>query len=181
MIWAKRSWLAASLSWALVASLSSHAAAPVLVEVHVDFQCPFSRRHFATLKRLDAKYGTRIQIELKDFPLAFHPQARLLAKAHLCADEPSALTDYTKFLFETGARSTATVDLLARTFAELGGTEASFRTCLEDEATESKLESRIQQSVGAGIQSTPTTFVNGTMIVGAVPFETLAQAIDSAL
>lgn len=64
------------------------ANAKVVIHLFADFQCPFCRRlarpvpnqqDSATLEKLQKKYGDKIKIVWRDFPLAFHNRARAAA------------------------------------------------------------------------------------------------------
>jgi protein-disulfide isomerase len=169
------------LSLSALATLASAqvSATPTEIVAHMDFQCPFSLRHFGTLKQLQEKYGNQVEVRIQNFPLSFHTDAELLAKAQICANEEAALGDYTAYLFEAGKASGSTVDQLADKFAELGGAEGSFRDCLAADQTSEKLKEEIAAAEELEVNSTPTTFVGGKKIAGALPIEDFEKLINA--
>ena len=56
-----------------------------------------------------------------------------------------------------------------------------FKSCLETNKYDKNVKDDLSAGQKAGVQGTPTTFVNGTPIVGAVPYEQFKKAIDKAL
>jgi len=169
------------LSLTTVATLGSAqvSADPTEIVAHLDFQCPFSGRHFGTLKQLQEKYGNQVEIRIKNFPLSFHTDAELLAKAQICSSGDPALGDYTAYLFEAGKVSGSSVDSLAAKFAELGGAEGSFRDCLRAVETADQLKEEIAAAEELEVNSTPTTFINGKKIAGALPIEEFEKLIGA--
>src|SRR3989475_10754666 len=62
--------------------------APVTIVEFSDYQCPYCRNVEATLKQVLAKYGDKVNLAYRDFPLtAIHPQAMIAAEASRCALE----------------------------------------------------------------------------------------------
>jgi len=154
-------------------------AAVTLVE-YSDFQCPFCLRVMPTLKQLRAKYGDKLRIVWKDFPLTqIHPQAFVAAQAGNCAREQGKFWELHDKMF--GNQSALQPEALKRYAAEAGVDAAKFNQCLDT----SKYESRVQDAIRAGgrlgIQSTPTVYVNGRMINGAQPIEVFQAVIDEEL
>jgi protein-disulfide isomerase len=133
-----------------------------------------------TLKQLRSKYGDKVRVVWKDFPLTqIHPQAFLAAQAGNCAREQGKFWEYHDKLF--GNQSALQVDALKRYAADVGLDTAKFNQCLDT----SKYEARVQDALGnggrLGISSTPTVFVNGRMISGAQPIEVFQSVIDDEL
>jgi len=154
--------------------------APVTVVEYSDFQCPFCLRVMPTLKDLRTKYGDRVRLVWKDFPLTqIHPQAFVAAQAGNCAREQGKFWEYHDKLFAN--QSALTADSLKKYAADTGLDTTKFNQCLDS----SKFEARVQDALAAGnrlgISSTPTVYVNGRMINGAQPIEVFESVIDEEL
>jgi len=156
------------------------ADAPVTVVEFSDFQCPFCQRVWPTLKQLRMKYGDRMRLVWKDFPLTqIHPQAFVAAQAGNCAREQGKFWEYHDKMF--GNQSALQPANLKQYAADVGLDTAKFDQCLDS----SKYEARVQAALGVGgqlgITSTPTVYVNGRMINGAQPIEVFQSVIDEEL
>jgi protein-disulfide isomerase len=153
------------------------ADAPVTLVEYSDFQCPFCLRVMPTLKQLRAKYGDKLRVVWKDFPLTqIHPQAFVAAQAGNCAREQGKFWELHDKMF--GNQSALQPDALKKYAADAGLDSAKFNQCLDS----SKYEARVQDALAAGgrlgITSTPTAFVNGRIISGAQPIEVFQTVID---
>jgi protein-disulfide isomerase len=156
------------------------ATAPVTVVEYSDFQCPFCGRVVPTLKDIRTKYGDKVRLVWKDFPLTqIHPQAFVAAQAGNCAREQGKFWEYHDRLFAN--QQALQPEFLKKYAAEVGLDAAKFNTCLDS----SKYEARVQESLGAGtrlgITSTPTVYINGRMVNGAQPIEVFQTLIDDEL
>jgi protein-disulfide isomerase len=156
------------------------ADAPVTLVEYSDFQCPFCLRVMPTLKQIRAKYGDKVRVVWKDFPLTqIHPQAFVAAQAGNCAREQGKFWELHDKMF--GNQSALQAEALKRYAAEAGIDSTKFNQCLDT----SKYEARVQDAIRAGgrlgIQSTPTVYVNGRMINGAQPIEVFQAVIDEEL
>ena len=156
------------------------ATAPVTLVEYSDFQCPFCGRVMPTLKELRTKYGDKVRIVWKDFPLTqIHPQAFVAAQAGNCAREQGKFWEYHDRLFAN--QQALQPEFLKKYAGEVGLDTAKFNACLDS----SKYEARVQESLGAGnrlgITSTPTVYVNGRMINGAQPIDVFQNIIDDEL
>jgi protein-disulfide isomerase len=156
------------------------ADAPVTVVEFSDFQCPFCQRVMPTLKELRSKYGDKMRLVWKDFPLTqIHPQAFVAAQAGNCAREQGKFWEYHDKLF--GNQQALQPANLKQYAADVGLDAMKFNQCLDS----AKYEARVQDALGVGgrlgISSTPTVFVNGRMINGAQPMEVFQGVIDEEL
>ena len=78
------------------------ATAPVTIVKFEDFHCPFCRRAHATLQELQARYGDKLRIVHRDFPLeGLHPGATRSHVAARCAAEQGKFWDYHDKLYTT--------------------------------------------------------------------------------
>src|SRR5262249_55036236 len=74
--------------------------AKVTVIVFADFQCPFCARSESTLAQLLQTYGDELRIVFKNYPLPFHDDALLAARAALAANEQGKFWPYHHVLFQ---------------------------------------------------------------------------------
>jgi protein-disulfide isomerase len=156
------------------------ADAPVTVVEYSDFQCPFCLRVMPTLKELRTKYGDRMRLVWKDFPLTqIHPQAFIAAQAGNCAREQGKFWEYHDKLF--GNQSSLTADSLKKYAADTGLDTGKFNQCLDSSKYEARIQDALAAGKGLGISSTPTVYVNGRMINGAQPIEVFESVIDEEL
>jgi protein-disulfide isomerase len=74
-----------------------------------------------------------------------------------------------------------TVDNLSQIAGNLGMDQSQFQSCLSANQDNDKVTKDSTEGQAAGVSGTPTTFVNGIAIVGAVPYSQIKAAIDNAL
>jgi protein-disulfide isomerase len=156
------------------------ANAPVTIVEFSDFQCPFCQRVEPTLKQVRAKYGDKVRIVWKDFPLTqIHPQAFKAGEAAHCAGDQGKYWEYHDRLF-ANQQALQPADL-KRHAAELGLDAAKFDACLDTSKHGERVRDGVAEGSRLGVNSTPTIYINGRMIAGAQPFETFQTIIDEEL
>src|SRR6185295_19398255 len=64
-----------------------NAKAPITIVEFSDFQCPFCSRLNPTLEQVMSKYGDKVRIVFRQYPLPMHQNAEKAAEAALCANE----------------------------------------------------------------------------------------------
>ena len=154
--------------------------APVTIVAFSDFQCPFCARVEPALKALHAKFGDSVRIVWKDFPLtSIHPDAFKAAEASHCAGDQSRYWDYHDRLFAN--QEAMGVSELKAHAAALGIDPITFAACLDSSKYASRVQSDLDSGARAGVQATPTLFVNGRTLHGAQPLEILAGIVDEEL
>jgi protein-disulfide isomerase len=162
-----------------------------------DFQCPFCARMHQTLASDISKiYGDRVKVIYKDFPLVeIHPWARHAAIDANCLNDQSnaAYWNYADYVHasqkELGgppekrqlADQTTALDNAAREQGKKLGLDApKLEACLKKQ-DDSAVRASMKEGDALGIESTPTLFINGEKIAGAVPLDALRPIIDRAL
>ncbi len=153
--------------------------APVTVVVFSDFQCPYCSRVEPTLKQVEQAYGPKVRLAWKHKPLPFHPNAVPAAIAAEAAREQGKFWQmHDKMFAGQQELSPAAYERWAR---ELGLDMARFKAALNSQKLKARVEEDDQLATRLGIDGTPTMAVNGELVVGAVPFETLKAVIDRKL
>jgi len=155
------------------------AAAPVQLVAFSDFQCPYCAQTAPLMKQIAARYGDKVRIVFRDFPLPIHPQAPKAAEAARCANAQGKFWDYHDRLF-VNQQALADGDL-KRYAKDLGLDAAGFGTCLDTGTFASAVQADLTEGRNYGIGQTPTFFVNGRLLSGAVPLEVFSRVIDEEL
>ncbi|MBT4792110.1 MAG: DsbA family protein [Halobacteriovoraceae bacterium] len=146
-----------------------------------DFQCPFCAEGAKILKKLKAKYGKKVKIAFKQFPLPFHTQAKKAAMASLCMHEQKPALFWKMHDKMFAGQDKLGVDELKESAKALGADTAKFDKCLDDNKYMGQIEKDMQQGKKVGVKSTPTFFVNGKLVAGALPLDVFSELIDSEL
>jgi protein-disulfide isomerase len=155
------------------------AAAPIVMIEFSDFQCPFCLRAHATVEQVLAKYGDRIHFVYRHFPLPSHPNARPAAEAAACAADQGKFWPYHDRLFAQPPRLSE--GDLKKHAAELGLDTSRFDTCYDAHKFTAQIDADVKEAEEAGVNATPTFFINGRMLSGALPFEAFQRVIDDEL
>jgi protein-disulfide isomerase/uncharacterized membrane protein len=150
-------------------------AAPITIVEFSDFQCPFCGKAAKDLREL-VRRNPQVSLVFRHFPLdtscngnvtrAMHDNACLAAYASECAARQGRFWEYHDLLFENGERLGR--DALV-TYAQRIGLDArAFEQCLDDPATRARVTADIEAASRAGVSSTPTLFINGRLVEGAL-------------
>lgn len=154
--------------------------APVTIVEFSDFHCPFCRRAHPVIQQLLAKYGDRVRLVYKDMPLDnLHPNARAASEAGLCAAAQGKFWEFHDKLFASEPDSSpATLNRLAQ---EVGIDVAPFEACYKERRFKTQVEASVQDGSRLGVTGTPTFFINGRNVTGALPLESFAKVVDEEL
>ena len=154
--------------------------AKVVIVEFADFQCPACEEAYPVVKKLLKDYGDRILFVFRNFPLVDnHPQALMAAMAGACANEQGGFWPMYDKIFDNQTKL-LTPDL--RTYAlQTGLNMPLFDTCIAEGKYLKKIEEDLQAGADLGVTATPTFFINGLKLSGAVPFNVFEQMITSYL
>lgn len=154
--------------------------APVTIVEFSDFQCPFCSQAHGTLEQIVEKYGPKVRLVFRQFPLTnIHKNAQEAAEASLCAAEQGKFWEMHDAMFSDQSKL-APEDLKA-TAKTLGMDEEAFASCLDSHKYASEITADVDDGVTAGVSGTPAFFVNGRPLSGAVDFMTVAKVVDEEL
>jgi protein-disulfide isomerase len=163
------------------ARVRGNAKAAVTIVEFSDFQCPFCVRAQSTVREVLARYGDRVKLAYRDFPLhQIHPQAQMGAEAARCAGDQGKFWEYHDLLFE-GPGQKLDKASLAEHAKKLQLDALKFDSCLAEGRHRAAVERDLQDGVTAGVSGTPAFFVNGILLSGAQPFSAFQKVIDAEL
>lgn len=156
-------------------------AAKVTIVEFSDFQCPYCQKGAEVIGQLKKKYGNKVQIAFKNFPLPFHNQAKDAAVAGLCAKDQGVEYFWKMHDAMFAAQDKLDIPSLKATAVKLGLKAAEFDKCLDEKKHLAKVDADYQEGQGIEVKSTPTFFINGQILLGAQPIEVFSELIDEAL
>src|SRR5262245_22375699 len=155
------------------------ASAPVSLVVFSDFQCPYCARLVPTLKQLEDKYGERLRVTFRDFPLSIHKDAAKAAEAGRCATEQGKFWPLHDKLF-AGQRS-LDVTALKRYAGEAGLDAAAFGKCLDSGKFAAAVQQDMPEGNRLGVSGTPSVFVNGRAMPSGGSLEGITEVVEEEL
>ncbi len=156
------------------------AAAPVTIVEFSDFQCPYCSRVNPTLKQVEEKYGDKLRVVFRDFPLVqIHKDAAKAAEAGECAHEQGKFWEMHDRLFAN--QSKLQVEALKQTATEIGLDAEKFNQCLDSAKYASEVQQDVDEGARYGVTGTPAFFINGRLLSGAQPLEAFTELIDEEL
>src|SRR5437867_7002763 len=168
--------------------------AKVIIINYDDFQCPFcSRMHQTLFPEMLKEYADRVLFIYKDFPLVeIHPWATHAAVDANClaAQNGDAYWDFADYIHANqrdvsnektpGARFAA-IDKMTMLQGQKHNVDAEkLQACIKAQ-DEGAVKASMKEAEGIGVSATPTMFINGQKIDGAVPIGEVRAALDRAL
>jgi len=155
------------------------ATAGVTIVEYTDYQCPYCARAQGTIDELLAQYGDKIRLVPRDFPLDFHNRALYASRAVHCATEQKKFWDYHSDLLRHP--SDLSDDDLAHRAKGLGLDEGAFKTCLASDKFDAAIHASQDAGVRANVRGTPSFFINGRFVNGALGKAQFASMIEDEL
>jgi protein-disulfide isomerase len=169
-------------------------ASKVVVVNFDDFECPFcSRMHQNLFPEILKEYGDRVTFVYKDYPLAeIHPWATHAAVDANClaSQNSDAYWDFADYIHANqhevnnektpGARLEALDKLTMLQGQKHNVDVVKLQSCIKAQ-DESAVKTSMKDAERVGVEATPTLFINGEKIDGAVPVSELRAALDRAL
>jgi len=154
--------------------------AKVTVVEFGDFVCPACRRAEESAREIREKFGDRIRVAFRQFPLmAIHAQAEKAAEASECAGRQGKFWQAVDKLYAN--QSDLSMPSLSRYAAEMGLDSREFVECLQKGETAPQVTQDVVDGRALGVHATPTFFIDGRMIVGPIEYTQFAQLVENEL
>ena len=153
--------------------------APVMIVEFSDYQCPYCHTAETTVKEVLAKYGDKVSLAYRDYPLtAIHSQAESAAEGSRCALEQGRFWEYHDRLFTA---SNLDKDTLIEYARKLKLDDNQFGACLTSGKYKAEIDKDLEAGRKAGVSGTPGFFINGIELSGAQPKDAFTRVIDEEL
>jgi protein-disulfide isomerase len=145
-----------------------------------DFQCPFCYKAVARLNTLMKAYPTQVKLIFKQFPLVdSHPEAAISAAAALAAHQQGKFWQMHDIMFANHA-SLSRKAILGWA-AGLGMDMMRFTADLDSRAIKQAIQRDVEDGNRAGVDSTPTVFIDGQKYNGALAFDAIKPVIEAEI
>ncbi len=159
------------------------ANAKVKVIVYSDFQCPYCKIFYKTLRGVMKEYKSKVLFVFKELPLNIHPQANNAALASECALKQGKFWEYADNLYAkqsqwANTKGTASFKHYA---GNLKLNVQQFNQCLNDKTGQAIINANQKEAAEFGISGTPTIFINKHLAGGAITVSELKDEINRQL
>jgi protein-disulfide isomerase len=162
-----------------------------------DFECPFCAHMHAALLDVLKQYGDKVKVIYKDFPLSeIHPWADRAAVDSNClaVQNADAYWDFADYMHAnqasiTGKEQHRTVggmkDAVDNVTLDIGRKHSlnvdQLQSCIKNQAETATLKKSETEASTLSIDATPTMFINGERLEGAVDEKDLVDVIKKHL
>ncbi len=155
------------------------ANAKIVIVEFSDFQCPYCILAVPEIQAVMKAYPSETKLIFKEFPLEIHSRAFLAATAALAADKQGKFWAMHDAMF-------AHHDQLSReTFVKLaqgiGLDVMRFQKDMDSEEVRKAVQKDVDDGDRAGVQGTPTIFINGQRYNGPITLQALKPIFDGVL
>ncbi|HEY5220712.1 MAG TPA: thioredoxin domain-containing protein [Candidatus Paceibacterota bacterium] len=174
-------------------AILGNANAKVTLIEYGDYQCPFCGEFFSqTEPQIIQNYVNtgKARMVFRDFAF-LGPESTAAAEAAQCAEDQNKLWPYHDALYSAKVADDAaggqeddnffTTAEFLKLAEQTGLNIPTFTSCVNNNTDANIVAQEKGAATTAGVDSTPSFLINGTMITGAQPYSVFQQALDSAL
>ena len=153
--------------------------APITIVEFSDFQCPYCAAAVPQINALLKAYPSQVKLIFKQFPLETHSQADLAAAAAVAAQKQGKFWALHDAMFANrDDLSRQNLLLLAK---QAGLDVHRFESDIDSTEVRETVVRDVQDGTRAGVEGTPTIFINGQRYNGPITVDTLKPIMDAEL
>jgi protein-disulfide isomerase len=150
--------------------------APVTLVEYGDFQCPYCGQANLVVRALEEKYGDRLRVVFRSFPLTRHGYAQGAAEAAEFAADHGRFWEMHDLLYQhQDALDEASLLGYAR---KLGLDSCALALALREQTYRALIDDVKEGAEESGIPGTPAFFLNGLLFEDEESVENFSAAID---
>ncbi len=159
-------------------------AKAVVIE-YSDLQCPACGAYYPIMKGLQQKYGDKLALVYRHYPLTqLHQYAQLAAQASEAANLQGKFWEMHDLLFErqdSWPQAKNVRQTMIDYATELKFDVAKFTTDLDSSVVKDRVNRDVSSGNAVGISGTPTFFLNGTKLTNPGSADAFSKLIDAQL
>jgi protein-disulfide isomerase len=163
------------------------AGAAVTIVKAFDFACPYCQRVSATMDELVKEYNGKVRVVYTNFVV--HPPAKPAHLASCAAAKQGKYNEFKTAFWEKGflpyaqSRDPSKLgeDNIMAIAKDLGLDTAKLKTDMATPECEARIQGDMNEMQKFHVNATPTFFINGKHVGGALPKEGFKQIIDEQL
>jgi protein-disulfide isomerase len=144
-----------------------------------DFQCPYCSKAVEKINAVLKAYPNDVKLIFKQFPLDSHPQAQISAQAALAAHQQGKFWPLHDVMFAN--RTSLSRKAILAWAGTLGLDMKKFEADLDSEAVKKTVARDLADGEKAGVEGTPTVFMNGQRYNGDLDLASFKPVIDAEL
>jgi protein-disulfide isomerase len=144
-----------------------------------DFQCPYCAKAIHQLDAVLKAYPRQVKLIFKQYPLSNHPEASISAAASLAAHNQGKFWEMYYALFANREKLSRKTILALATNLQLD--MKRFAADLDSPQTQQSVKRDMSDGDKAGVEATPTVFIDGQRYNGSLALEAIKPLIDAEL
>ena len=153
--------------------------APVALHIFSDFTCPYCAAIAPRIDRLVEELGSDIRVVFRHFPASSRPGGRSGAEAAACAHRQGGFDTFHDTLFQN--QDLVAQEAFAQAAEAAGLDPDGLARCISAGDSFQDVQGDLELGFTLGVRSTPTSFVNGRPLLGAVEYATLRAVVEEEL
>jgi protein-disulfide isomerase len=150
--------------------------APVTMVEYGDFECPYCKLAYPRVRALEARFGDRLRVVFRSFPLQQHPHAEAAAEVAELAADRGVFWQFHDAIYERDYPLDE--PHLIAVAERLGISAADVTNALEEGVYRPIVEEMKEGGEESGIPGTPAFFLNDVLFEDEPTLENLSHAVE---
>jgi protein-disulfide isomerase len=161
------------------APMKGSPTAKITLVEFADYECPHCKRFQPVLHQILDEFRSDVKLYFKHYPLPQHTNARLAAEAAVAAQKQGKFWQFQDKLWEKSEELTpAAIEKAAK---DIGLDVAKFRQDMASEPVKARVQKDRSDGAAAGLQATPTLYINGREYTDGRDSDSLREWIKDAI